>query len=157
LSVPDNVIVGRVGRPHGLDGSFIVEGASADERWFQVGARLLVASSEAEVIGARHGSGGRPVVLLDRPVPRGAALEVPRAALPATDPGEYYTFELVGLEVVEEQGRALGHVADVLPGVANEALELDSGLLLPLVEACIREIDLETGRIRVAVGFAEAD
>jgi 16S rRNA processing protein RimM len=89
-------------------------------------------------------------------VPRGAAIEVLRAALPATEPGEYYTFELVGLEVVEEPGRALGHVADVLPGVANDALELDSGLLLPLVEACVREIDLEAGRIRVAAGFAEA-
>jgi 16S rRNA processing protein RimM len=145
--------VGRVGRPHGLDGAFFVERPSDDARWFQVGARLLAGGSEAEVIAARRGSGGRPVVLLDRPVPRGTPLEVPREALPATAEGEYYTFELVGLEVLEEGGRSLGRVADVVPGIANDALELESGSLLPLVEACVRDVDLGAGRILVAQGF----
>jgi ribosomal 30S subunit maturation factor RimM len=36
-------------------------------------------------------------------------------------------------------------------------LELDSGLLLPLVEACVRQVDLEAGRIIVEAGFDEAD
>ena len=35
------VLVGRVGRPHGLDGSFFVEDASEDDRWFEPGAKLL--------------------------------------------------------------------------------------------------------------------
>jgi ribosomal 30S subunit maturation factor RimM len=42
----------------------------------------------------------------------------------------------------------------VQPGVANDVLELDSGLALPLVEACVRDVDLEAGRILVAQGFA---
>jgi ribosomal 30S subunit maturation factor RimM len=42
-------------------------------------------------------------------------------------------------------------------GPANDALVLDSGLLLPLVDACVREIDLEAGRVLVARGFAEDD
>jgi 16S rRNA processing protein RimM len=145
--------VGRVGRPHGLDGAFFVEAPSDDARWFQVGSRLLAGGSEAEVITARRGSGGRPVVRLDRVVPRGAPLEVPREALPPTAEGEYYTFELVGLEVVEEGGRSLGRVAAVVPGVANDAIELDAGALLPLVEACVRDIDLGARRILVAPGF----
>ena len=153
----DRVLVGRVGRPHGLDGSFFVEDASEDDRWFEVGARLLAAGGEVEVIAARRGAGGRPVIRLDRPAPRGAALEVSRDALPPTEEGEYYTFQLVGLEVVEEGGRPLGRVADVVPGVANDALELDVGLLLPLVEACVRDIDLEAGRILVAPGFSDSD
>ena len=41
------------------------------------------------------------------------------------------------------------------PGPANDALELDSGLLLPLVEDCIVSIDLEARRILVARGFAD--
>ncbi len=84
---------------------------------------------------------------------RGTPLEVPREALPLTAEGEYYTFELVGLEVLEEGGRSLGRVVGVVPGIANDALELDSGPLLPLVEACVREIDLGAGRILVAQGF----
>ena len=37
----EKVVVGRVGRPHGLDGSFFVEEPSDDDRWFETGARLL--------------------------------------------------------------------------------------------------------------------
>jgi 16S rRNA processing protein RimM len=144
-----------VGRPHGLDGSFFVEQASDDPERFAVGALLYVDGERAEVVTSKRGSGGRPVIRLDRDAPRGAELAVPREALPPTGEGEYYAFQLVGLEVEEEGGRALGRVAQVAPGVANDVLELDSGLALPLVEACVREVDLEGGRILVAAGFAE--
>jgi ribosomal 30S subunit maturation factor RimM len=40
---------------------------------------------------------------------------------------------------------------------ANDVLELDSGLSLPLVEACVRQVDLEGGRIVVTAGFAEPE
>ena len=58
-------------------------------------------------------------------------------------------------EQAQEGGRTLGRVAALHPGPANDALELDSGLLLPLVAACVRQVDLEAGRILVAPGFAE--
>ena len=154
MSTPDRVTVGRVGKPHGLDGSFVVEQASEDERWFAVGARLLVGAERVEVVGRRR-AGGRPVIRLDRSAPRGASLEVERAELPATEEDEYYAFQLVGLEVVEEGGRVLGSVRAVDPGVANDALALDSGVRLPMVEDCVREIDLAGGRILVAPGFAD--
>ena len=149
----DRVAIGQVGKPHGLDGSFYVERPSTDDRWWKVGARFFAAGQEAEVIGARRAQ-GRPVIKLDRSVPRGAQLEVERAELPPTDDDEYYTFQLLGLEVVEENGRALGTVADVLPGVANDVLQVGDGVLLPMVEDCIRSVDLEKGRIVVAEGFA---
>ncbi len=146
--------VGRVGRPHGLDGSFVVEEASEAEERFRVGATLWVEGKPASVVTSKRAS-GRPVIRLDRPVQRGQRLYVPRSQLPPPDEGSYYVFQLVGLSVEEEGGRFLGRVRDVLPGVANDALELDSGLLLPLHEECIRRIDLEGGRIVVARGFAD--
>ena len=151
------VVVGKVGKPHGLDGAFFVEQPSDDGRWFQRGARLWVQERDLEVVDARRGAGGRPVIRLEREVPRGAELEVPVEALPPTEEGEYYAFQLVGLEVTEEGGRSLGRVVAVEPGVANDALALDSGLLLPIVEACVRHIDLEVGRILVAPGFSDPD
>lgn len=147
------MVVGRVGRPHGLDGSFAVEDASEAPERFAVGATLLADGEPAQVVASKRAA-GRPVIRLDRPVPRGTALEIPRDELPAPEPGSYYVFQLVGLEVAEEGGRTLGRVAEVEPGVANDVLELDSGLALPLVEACVREVDLEQGRIVVARGFA---
>jgi 16S rRNA processing protein RimM len=140
--------------PHGLDGSFFVEGASEDPERFKPGARLYVDGEPVEVAASKRGSGGRPVIRLARAVPRGAELAVRRDELPPPAEGEYYAFQLVGLAVEEEGGRTLGRVTEVAPGVANDVLEVEGQLLLPLVAECVRDIDLEAGRITVARGFA---
>jgi 16S rRNA processing protein RimM len=150
------VTIGTVGRPHGLDGSFVVDNASEDPERFATGATMLLDGEPAEVVDAKR-AGGRLVIRLDRPAARGGRLQVRRAELPDPEPGSYYVFQLVGLDVAEEGGRPLGKVMDVAPGVANDVLELDSGLALPLVEACVREVDLEGRRILVAPGFAPRD
>ena len=149
------VDVGRVGRPHGLDGSFVVEDASDDPRRFEVGASLWVDGEVARVVSSKR-AGGRPVIRLDREVVRGQALRVQVSDLPAPEADSYYVFQLVGLAVEEEGGRTLGRVRQVEPGIANDVLELDSGLSLPLHETCVLDVDLEGGRILVARGFTEA-
>jgi 16S rRNA processing protein RimM len=149
------VRIGRVGRPHGVDGAFVVEDASEDGRRFERGATVLVDGDPATILVSRRAGGGRPAIKVDRAVQRGSELAVPRADLPPPDEGSYYVADLVGLEVAEQGGRRLGVVREVLPGVANDVLELDSGLLLPLVEDCVLEVDLSSGRVLVAPGFAE--
>ncbi|HEY5161236.1 MAG TPA: ribosome maturation factor RimM [Gaiellaceae bacterium] len=151
---PQLVSIGRVGKPHGLKGAFFVERASEDPDRFIVGATMLVNGATATVVESKH-SGGRPVIRLDCEVERGAELEIPRSQLPPLPEDTYYAFELVGLEVVEEGGRKLGRVKDVVPGVANDVLELDSGLALPLVEDCISLVDLAAARIVAHSGFVE--
>jgi 16S rRNA processing protein RimM len=153
VTVPETVVVGRVGKSHGLDGSFVVENASEASERFEVGAELIVDGEPAKVVARRHAR-GRPVIRLDRRVARGADLQVPRASLPPPGDDEFYVFQLVGLRVEDEGGAELGTVTDVIPGVANDVLELDSGLALPMVEDCVRTVDLTIGRIVVAPGFA---
>ncbi|HKG43408.1 MAG TPA: ribosome maturation factor RimM [Gaiellaceae bacterium] len=150
----DFVSVGRVGKPHGLDGSFFVEQASEDPARFAKGAELHVDGAPAEVVVSKR-SRGRPVIRLDRDAPRGAELAVPREVLPPPGEDEYYEFQLVGLAVEEQGGRSLGRVTAVLPAPANDVLELDTGLLLPLVGACVLQVDLDVGRIEIARGFAD--
>ena len=150
----ERITVGRVGKSHGLDGSFVVEDASEVTERFDVGSELYVAGEPARVVGSKRAR-GRPVIRLDRRVPRGAELQVSSGSLEATGEGEFYVFQLVGLRVEEEGGRLLGVVADVYPGVANDVLELDSGAALPMVEDCVREVDLASSRIVVAAGFAD--
>ena len=146
------VRVGKVGKPHGLEGAFVVEEASEDPERFAKGATLLVEGEAARVVESKR-AGGRPVIRLDREVPRGTALELDRDELPEPAEGEYYAFQLVGLEVEEEGGARLGRVAEVSSGPANDVLELDTGLALPLVDACVRQVDLDGGRIVVQTGF----
>jgi 16S rRNA processing protein RimM len=131
----------------------VVEDASGDPRRFEVGASILVNGAAATVLAVRRVGKGRLAIRLDRPVERGAELAVRREDLPPLEDDAYYVADLVGLEVVEEGGERLGTVRDVLPGPANDALELDSGLLLPLVDACVLEIDLAGRRVLVAPGF----
>ena len=156
-SMSELVTVGRVGRPHGVDGSFFVEEASDAPERFARGATLLVDGVPAEVdrLEARR---GRPAGDQARP-PRAARRDARRPArrLPEPEEDAYYVFQLVGLAVEEEGGRPLGAVTDVEHGPANDVLVLDSGLLLPLVESCVREIDLDAGRVVVARGFADAE
>ena len=122
---------------------------------FDRGAMLWVDGMEAEIVISKRGSGRRPVLKLDRAVSRGATLSVPREELPEPDEDAYYVFQLVGLTVAEEGGRELGSIVEVHNGPANDSLELDTGLLLPLVAACVLEVDLETRRVLVARGFAD--
>jgi 16S rRNA processing protein RimM len=152
----EHVVVGRVGKPHGIGGAFVVEHASDDATRFAVGAELIAGDAPARVEESKR-SGGRLVVKLDRPVGRGTELRVPATSLPPPEPDSFYVFQLVGLEVVEDGGRVLGKVKDVANYDANDVLELDSGTLLPLVEACVREVDLEGRRILVSRGFADPE
>jgi 16S rRNA processing protein RimM len=147
------VRIGRVGRPHGLDGAFVVELASEEEGRFDVGAELLLDGAPARVEVSRQVGGRRHAIKLDRPAERGAELAVRRDSLPRLPDDSFYVADLVGVGVFDENERRVGAVRDVLPGPANDVLELDTGILLPLVEDCIREIDLRERRILLNPGF----
>jgi 16S rRNA processing protein RimM len=149
------VRIGRVGRPHGVDGAFVVEEASEDPARFEVGAELTVDGEPARVTVSRQVGGRRRAIKLDRPAARGAELTVSRADLSPLPSDTYYVADLVGLTVLDEHGRRVGIVRDVLPGPANDALELDTGLLLPLVEDCVREVDLAGRRVLLNPGFTD--
>jgi 16S rRNA processing protein RimM len=149
------VPVGRVGRPHGADGSFVVEEGSDDPQRYAVGAALLVNGEPARIVSSRRVGKGRRAIRLDRRVDRGAELAIRRSQLPPPEEGSYYVADLVGLEVIDDEKGSVGRVRQVLPGPANDVLELETGLLLPLVDECVREVDLEAGRVLLNPGFTD--
>jgi 16S rRNA processing protein RimM len=149
------VAVGRVGRPHGLDGAFVVEQGSVDESRYAVGATILVNGVPAEITLSRRVGHGRRAIRLDRPVSRGDELAVRRSDLPPLEDGEFYAFELVGLRVEEEGGRVFGTVRDVLPGPANDNLELEDGTLVPMIEDAISSVDPAAGIVLLNPGFID--
>jgi len=83
---------------------------------------------------------------------KGARVSVERAALPALEAGHYYLADLVGLEVVNEQGDSLGVVKQWSSNGAQDVMELEGSRtrLIPWVSAIVKEVDLGARRIRVA-------
>ena len=149
------VPIGRVGRPHGVDGAFVVEEPSEDPQRFAIGAELRVDGEPARITVSRQVGGRRRAIKLDRPVERGAELSVRREDLAPLEDDTFYVSDLIGLQVLDERGDVVGVVREVHPGPANDALELDTGLLLPLVEDCIREVDVDGGHVLLNPGFTE--
>jgi len=82
---------------------------------------------------------------------KGREISVERAALPEAGEGHYYLADLVGMEVVNEQGQRLGVVRKWLTNGPQDVMELegDPVRLLPWVPTVVKRVDLEAGRIEV--------
>jgi 16S rRNA processing protein RimM len=82
---------------------------------------------------------------------KGLAVSVPR---PEAGEGRYYWTDLVGLEVVNEQGVVLGVVKQMSSNGAHDVMEVagERTRLLPFVPAYIRQVDLQKKRIEVEWG-----
>jgi 16S rRNA processing protein RimM len=82
----------------------------------------------------------------------GAPISVPRAALPACAPGEYYWADLVGLAVESPRGLRLGSVERLIATGANDVLVLagDGERMIPFIQGeVVLEVDIDNGRIVV--------
>ena len=85
---------------------------------------------------------------------RGTKLFVPRSALPSLENDEFYYSDLVGLRAELADGSALGVVTGVANFGASDVIEIagDGGTLdLPFTREVIRAVDIESGRIVVAL------
>jgi 16S rRNA processing protein RimM len=85
---------------------------------------------------------------------KGSKVAVARSTLPDAQDGRYYLADLVGLEVVNEQGRNLGTVRQWFSNGPQDVMELagDRVRLVPWVPAVVKKVDLEAKRIEVEWG-----
>ena len=85
---------------------------------------------------------------------KGSTVSVPREALPDTDDGRYYLADLLGLEVVNEQGKELGVVTRTYSNGAHDVIEVtgDRTRLIPWVSAVVRKVDLAAKQVQVEWG-----
>lgn len=83
----------------------------------------------------------------------GTVLAIPEDDLPAAAPGEFYVYQLEGLDVLTVDGERLGTVTRVFPTGSNEVLVVEDGErehLIPLIQDVVRTIDLDARRIVIA-------
>lgn len=85
---------------------------------------------------------------------KGREVAVAREALPEPGEGHYYLVDLLGLEVVNAEGRRLGVVRQWLTNGPQDVMELagDRVRLVPWVPAVVKRVDLEAGVIEVEWG-----
>ncbi len=150
---------GRVGRAHGLDGSFHV--AQPTPQLLTLGASLRVDGRDTDVV-RRAGTDERPILRLaladDRDAIetlRGQELLAPRGAAPDLEEGEFWAQDLEGCKVMAGE-RELGTVAALLALPSCEVLQLEGGLLVPMIGDAVKHIDVAARRIDVDAGFLGA-
>jgi 16S rRNA processing protein RimM len=150
---------GRIGRPHGLDGSFHVTRPRA--ALLALGATVQVAGRRTEIV-RRSGTPDRPILRLAAVEGREAAealrgqeLLVPRDAAPPLGEDEWWAEDLEGCRVVDGE-RELGRVRRLMALPSCEALEVAAGgetFLVPLVRDAVRSVDVAAAVIDVDAAF----
>jgi 16S rRNA processing protein RimM len=172
--LPETVAVGRVLRPHGVRGEVVVEVLSDVPGRFDAGSSLLAARD-----GKPAGDLPRLIVAASRPHKSGALvvfegigdrdraeelrgvwLEVPRAAVPAAEPGTYYQYELLGCRCFAG-GEELGRVEELAEDGGGLLLIVADGerrIPVPFVRAFLKSVDVAGGRIELDLpeGLLEA-
>ena len=164
------VVVGRIGKPHGIRGEVTVEVRTDEpERRFAPGTTLRAeprpgsASRLTSVTVTRtRWHQGHLLATFEELTDRTSA-EAARGLLLHTevdatetpdDPDEFYDHQLVGLTAYDEEGRTLGEVVALVHGGAQDLLTIRTpdrrDTLVPFVKALVPEVDVAGGRVVVA-------
>lgn len=156
---------GRVGRPHGLDGSFHV--SQPNPSLLALGMSVVVGDRELRIT-RRVGTDARPIVRLEGCEERscaealtGVEILVARHEAPELGPDEWWAEDLEGC-TVHDQGQPVGVVRRLVQLPSCEVLEVarEGGageLLVPLVTDAVRSVDVASGEIEIDLRFLGED
>jgi 16S rRNA processing protein RimM len=159
------VIVGRIGRAHGIKGEVGIEVRTDEpDRRFPVGGTLVTVSEPPRTltISATRWHGGRLLARFEGVPDRTAAEQLRNLEVQAEvgederpdDPDEFYDRDLIGLRVRTTDGEDAGEVIDVVHLPSQDLLEIrrsgGNAVLVPLVEELVPAIDLAGGYVVVA-------
>lgn len=163
------VVVGRIGKPHGIRGEVTVDVRTDEpDRRYVAGAVLQAEAPRGSAFAARTLTVERTrwhqgVLLVvfgelpDRNAAESARGVVLRAVVPADeapeDPDEFYDHQLVGLAAYDVDGTHLGELVGLVHG-AQDLLRIRTldrrEALVPFVSALVPEVDVAGGRVVIA-------
>ena len=161
---PQWLSAGRVGKPHGLDGSFRVTRPRPE--LLDKGTTLRIGERDARIV-RRSGTDESPILRVDwittpeqvREV-RGTDLLCSRSEAPALPEGRWWPEDLAGLVAVDGEA-SVGRVRRMIALPSCEALEVEREgaelLVVPMVADAIRSIDVDAGHVDVNLRFIGED
>jgi len=161
---PETVVLGAVGKPHGVHGEVWLRPHNVHGRTFE-GLRELIlvkdgVATTRAIASLRLAEGGALARLVGVDTREAAAalglaeVRARRAALPPLGPGEFYVGDVIGCEVFHEDGRALGVVASTFWNGAQDVMVVagpgGAEELVPLVAQFVVTVDAPGRKIVVA-------
>jgi 16S rRNA processing protein RimM len=159
------ISIGRVLKPHGVKGEIRIEPLTDHPGRFRGLRRVYLTSPRGEtkecIIRSVRTVDDSPLLLLegyDSPERsrglNGWLVQVPEEEAIPLPEGQYYRFELIGMEVESEAGEMLGRIIDIFPTGSNDVYVMKAGrreVYLPATKEVIRQVDRKAKRMVIHV------
>jgi 16S rRNA processing protein RimM len=158
---PEYLVVGFLRRPHGVRGEILMDLHTDFPERLETGTTVYVGDTYQTLVIASRRPHGTGLLLRFRGIKspeeagfyRNTWVYVPAADRPELPEGEYYHHQLIGLNVVTDEGRELGLLTDILETGANDVYVVRDAagneVLLPAIPAVILEVRLADRQMRV--------
>jgi 16S rRNA processing protein RimM len=154
------IVVGSLGKPHGLKGEVVLLTGSDDLSQFVKGTVFLTQQGDELTVRTFRDHSGTPIISFQGitfrdqcEVLRGVQLTVAAGDRRDLPEDHYWTEDLVGMDVVDEFGKKLGVVKEAIFGSAQDRLAIDTGESVsevPFVEAFFPAVDRQAGELTIA-------
>ena len=161
IGEPEYLVVGIVRRPHGVKGEMLMDVRTDFPERLKAGMTVFAGDQYQPVVLASRRPHAKGLLIRFRGVktPEDAGLYrntwvyVPTADRPPLPEGEYYHHQLLGLNVITDEGRELGTIADIVETGANDVYVVRDAdgneILLPAIPPVILDVNLADRQMRV--------
>jgi 16S rRNA processing protein RimM len=160
-SGPAFLVCGYLRRPHGVHGEMIMELDTDFPEHLKPGRELFLGKTHQPVTIESFRANDQTVLIkfsgIDSPEAvgefRNNTVFVKTDDLPSLPDGEYYYYQLMGLDVVDEKDQPVGFIFDILQTGANDVYVVHasdgSEILIPVIEDVVLKIDIKAKKIHV--------
>ncbi|MFC1913168.1 ribosome maturation factor RimM [Chloroflexota bacterium] len=155
-ATPGFIVVGRILAPWGTSGELKVAVITDFPQRFTPSAKVFISRHPMTIDHSRWHKGHAIIKLNainsieDAQKLGGQPVEIHHSQLQPLPEGQYYHFQLIGLEAWTTQGESLGNITEILSAKSNDNYVVEGAggkIIIPAIEDVVKSIDLERGRI----------
>ena len=158
---PEFLVVGKLGKPHGVDGEIVMAVYTDFPERLQEGAVVFIGKQykPLQITRRRLHASGLLLGFAGYQTRENVAeltnllVQVRTSGLPELEQGEFYQHQLIGLHVVDERGEMLGRITGIIETGANDVFivqdEDENEILIPAIDSVVNNIDLGANQIRI--------
>jgi len=157
-SEPEFITIGKILAPWNIKGKLIVEVETDFPQRFAPSARVYI-NRQVQTIDTAEWHKGKAIIKLetidsieDAENLVGQPIEIHHSQLQPLPEGQYYHFQLIGLEVWTTQGELLGTINHILTTPSNDNYIVSGAggeIFIPAIEDIIKSVDLDNGRLTI--------